>query len=274
MITIRGNRAESPGKGANARNKPWRCSKNAANSSESAGKCDINQRKWSKNYRKMKETGKPLGNIHWKCMKMQRRMVQKPMEERGENGRKHAVRKRWTKHTENPRRGCIGKCNETAGKHNNDQRKSCKITWKMEETGANARNKPWQCRKNAGKNTVKVQENVITTKGNGAKTIAKWRRRGGIKKSNRLGFYAKQGLVVLKMRMSLDQPRKNYIFIYLHIYIFTFIYIYIYLYLYICIFIYLLYICIYIYIYIFIYLYIYIFIYLYIYIFIYLYLYI
>ena len=64
------------------------------------------------------------------------------MEERGENGRKHAVKKRWTRHTENPRRGCIGKCNETAGKHDNHQRKSNKIPWKMEESGANAENTP------------------------------------------------------------------------------------------------------------------------------------
>ena len=50
-------------------------------------------------------------------------MVQKPMEERGENDRKHVVKKCWTKHIENPRRGCIGKYNETWGKHDNDQRK-------------------------------------------------------------------------------------------------------------------------------------------------------
>ena len=31
---------------------------------ESAGKCDNNQRKWCKNDRKMKETGKTLGKIH------------------------------------------------------------------------------------------------------------------------------------------------------------------------------------------------------------------
>ena len=31
--------------------------------SESAGKCDNNQRKWCKNHRKIKETGKTLGNI-------------------------------------------------------------------------------------------------------------------------------------------------------------------------------------------------------------------
>ena len=37
----------------------------------------------------------------------------------------------------------------------------------------------------------------------------------GIKKSNRPGFYAKQGLVVLKMRMSLDQ-RSIHIYIYMH----------------------------------------------------------
>ena len=65
--------------------------------------------------------------------------------------------------------GCIGKYNETAGKHDNDQRKSYKIPWKtdenranarnkpweipwkMEETGANARRKPWRCSKHAGK---------------------------------------------------------------------------------------------------------------------------
>ena len=82
--------------------------------------------------------------------------MQKSMEERGENGRKHVTKKRWTKHIENPRRGCIGKYNEIAGRHDNDQRKSCKmeetganarnkpckIPWKKEETGANARNKP------------------------------------------------------------------------------------------------------------------------------------
>ena len=50
-------------------------------------------------------------------------MVQKPMEERGENDRKHVVKKCWTKPIENPRRGCIGKYNETWGKHDNDQRK-------------------------------------------------------------------------------------------------------------------------------------------------------
>ena len=50
-------------------------------------------------------------------------MVQKPMEERGENDRKHVVKKCWTKHIESPRRGCIGKYNETWGKHDNDQRK-------------------------------------------------------------------------------------------------------------------------------------------------------
>ena len=55
-------------------------------------------------------------------------MVQKPMEERGENCRKHVVKKCWTKDTEYPRRGCN---NETAGRHDNDQWKSCKIPWKM-----------------------------------------------------------------------------------------------------------------------------------------------
>ena len=30
---------------------------------ESAGKCDNNQRKWCKNHRKMKETGKTLGRL-------------------------------------------------------------------------------------------------------------------------------------------------------------------------------------------------------------------
>ena len=31
--------------------------------SESAGKCDNNQRRWCKNFRKMKETGKTLGRL-------------------------------------------------------------------------------------------------------------------------------------------------------------------------------------------------------------------
>ena len=42
--------------------------------SESAGKCDNNERKWCKKDRKMKETGKTLGdiiNIEKVCMKMQ-----------------------------------------------------------------------------------------------------------------------------------------------------------------------------------------------------------
>ena len=85
MITIRGNRTKSTWKtdenGANARNKPWSLGKwrkpermlganhdDAVNMlekySESAGKCDNNQRKWCKNDRKMKETGKTLGKIY------------------------------------------------------------------------------------------------------------------------------------------------------------------------------------------------------------------
>ena len=68
-----------------------------------------NQRTLRKNHRKMKETGKSLGKIDCKCKK-----TLKIHEE--------AV--------------------ETAGKHDNDQRKSYKIPWKTEETRANARNKP------------------------------------------------------------------------------------------------------------------------------------
>ena len=62
---------------------------------ESAGKCDNNQRKWCKNDRKLKETGKTLGKIYWKCMKCRKReeMVQKAIEESGENGRKHVIKK-------------------------------------------------------------------------------------------------------------------------------------------------------------------------------------
>ena len=85
-------------------------------------------------------------------------MVQKPLEERGDNGRKHVIIKRWTKHTENPRRGRVGKYNETAdmitirgnrakslgkcwknsesvGKCDNNQRKWCKNHRKMKDTG-------------------------------------------------------------------------------------------------------------------------------------------
>ena len=99
--------------------------------SESAGKCDNNQRKWCKNNRKMKEAGKTLGNIHGKCMKIRNleEMVQKPMEKRGENGRKH-VKKNAGQNTLKTHEEDV----ETAGKHDNDQRKSCKIQWKMLET--------------------------------------------------------------------------------------------------------------------------------------------
>ena len=85
MITIRGNRTKSPGKrtktermlGTN-RGKSlgkWRKPErmlganhdDAVNMlekySESAGKCDNNERKWCKKDRKMKETGKTLGLI-------------------------------------------------------------------------------------------------------------------------------------------------------------------------------------------------------------------
>ena len=86
MITIRGNRTKPPGKrtktermlGTNHAKsvgtwrKPGRLLgtnyDDAVNmlekDSESAGKCDNNQRKWCKNDRKMKETGKTLGKIH------------------------------------------------------------------------------------------------------------------------------------------------------------------------------------------------------------------
>ena len=97
-------------------------------------------------------------------------MVQTPMEERGENGRKHVIKKRWTKHTENPRRGCIGKYNEIGGRHDNDQRKSYKIpgkSRKLERMLGTNRDDTVKILENI----VKVQENVITTRGNGAKTI-------------------------------------------------------------------------------------------------------
>ena len=51
-------------------------------------------------------------------------MVPKIMQERGENCRKHVVKKCWTKHIENRRRGCIGTYNETVGKHDHDRAKS------------------------------------------------------------------------------------------------------------------------------------------------------
>ena len=85
--------------------------------SESAGKCDNNERKWCKKDRKMKEPGKTLGLIlilkRYENAGNQRKWCKNLMEERGENDRKHVVKKCWTKHIENPRRGCIGKYNET-----------------------------------------------------------------------------------------------------------------------------------------------------------------
>ena len=76
--------------------------------SESAGTCDNNQRKRCQNHGKMKETGKKFWKNKLKLMKMQEtrgngvKIIQKPTEERGENGRKHVVKKCWTKHIENP----------------------------------------------------------------------------------------------------------------------------------------------------------------------------
>ena len=98
MITIRGHRAKSNGKcwkatakenvittwqenvittrikvakSVGTRRKPERLLGNyddAVNMlkkySESAGKCDSNQRKWCKNDRELKETGKTLGKIY------------------------------------------------------------------------------------------------------------------------------------------------------------------------------------------------------------------
>ena len=85
MITIRGNRAKSPGKwtktermlGTNHGKSlgKWRKPERMLGAnhddtvnmlekySESAGKCDNNERKWCKKDRKMKETGKTLGLI-------------------------------------------------------------------------------------------------------------------------------------------------------------------------------------------------------------------
>ena len=85
MITIRGNRTKSPGKrtktermlGTNHGKSlgKWRKPERMLGAnhddtvnmlekySESAGKCDNNERKWCKKNRKMKETGKTLGLI-------------------------------------------------------------------------------------------------------------------------------------------------------------------------------------------------------------------
>ena len=142
MMTIRGNRTKSPGKrtktermlGTNHGKSlgKWRKPERMLGAnhddavhmlekySESAGKCDNNERKWCKKDRKMKETGKTLGLIlilkRYENAGNQRKWCknhQKPMEGRGENDRKHVVKTCWTKHIENPRRGCIGKYNET-----------------------------------------------------------------------------------------------------------------------------------------------------------------
>ena len=76
-------------------------------------------------------------------------MVQKPMEERGENGRKHVEKKCWTKHTEYPREDVLentiklqedmitisGNRAKSLGKWDSNQRKRCKNFPKMKETG-------------------------------------------------------------------------------------------------------------------------------------------
>ena len=66
-------------------------------------------------------------------------MAQKPME-RGENGRKHVIKNAGQNTFKTDEEDVLE--NATVGKHDNDQTKWCKIPWKMEETGANARNKP------------------------------------------------------------------------------------------------------------------------------------
>ena len=67
MITIRGNRTKSPGKRTKTERMLGANHDDAVNMlekySESAGKCDNNERKWCKKDRKMKETGKTLGLI-------------------------------------------------------------------------------------------------------------------------------------------------------------------------------------------------------------------
>ena len=55
---------------------------------------------------------------------------------------------------------------ETAGKHDNNQRKSCKIHWKMPE------------RYSEGNVITTWQENVITTRIKGAKSLGTWRKPG------------------------------------------------------------------------------------------------
>ena len=79
------------------------------------------------------------------------------MEERGENGRKHVLKKCWTKHIENPRKrrkqpqetvekakwkkSCdnIRKTAYKLGNARNNQRKRCRKQYNMEETRENAR---------------------------------------------------------------------------------------------------------------------------------------
>ena len=95
--------------------------------------------------------------------------------------------------------------------------------WKNRaKTNAGQQSKCGRCRKNVEKCSGNTGRRLATSSSNGRKWYSEkskivYRRREpcqqesveegvkAIKKSNRPGFYAKQGLVVLKMRMSLDQ---------------------------------------------------------------------
>ena len=96
-----------------------------------------NQRKWCK-----KETGKNLGNIDKKCMNRLKTHEEDIDDIETAGTHDNNQRKSCKIHWKMLERYSEGKCdNNLAGKFDNNQNKGCKICWNMEETGATARNK-------------------------------------------------------------------------------------------------------------------------------------
>ena len=105
------------------------------------------------------------------------------MEERGENDRKHVVKKCWTKYIENSRRRYIGEYNEIWGKYDNDQRKMLVINTNHAKSVGTWRKPEWLLGTNYD-HAVNILEKDSESAGKcdnnqrkWCKTIGKWRKR-------------------------------------------------------------------------------------------------
>ena len=138
--------------------------------------------------------------------------MQKPMEERGENGRKHVVKK-------NAGQNAL-KTHEEDVWENTMKLQEDMITIRGNHPKSTGKwRKPERMQGTNRDDAVKMLTKYSGSAGECDNNQSKWWKKssendgdgGAIKKSNRPCFYAKQGLVVLKMRMSLDQ-RSIYIY--------------------------------------------------------------